>query len=314
MIYYGQEQCEAIVKSTGKNCTNKAYYVSNNMLTCGVHSKKNSRTELPKNPDEKQYKKDIQSNRDKLVVETAENNMRKGIIGSVICSKLKMMKEPDHVDGYLKIFPNFKHGNRTDGIGLPSLSPKSLGPILHGMIFPDGKKVPIAKNLENFHQFAKFFDGETEESFRELRSIGYEDSTPYRHKFEHPKFTGNSPTGNKNIPRHSIYYDKEGKERIYSYIECRYFYCHYYEKLVENLKEYKELHKLRKEGYNLQIIGYDGKHVDDSSEKGLYKLYLDSSSPFGHELVLFSMLVLEKNQYPWRNYYQRNYKIYENVI
>ena len=38
-----------------------------------------------------------------------------------------------------------------------------------------------------------------------------------------------------------MYYDKDGKEHRYTYIECRYFYCHWYEKLLKETNDYKEL-------------------------------------------------------------------------
>ena len=64
-----------------------------------------------------------------------------------------MMKKPELIDGYLNVFPNYKHQNRKDGYGCAKLSPKSLGPVNHGM-----PNLPIAKNIENYHQFAKFWD------------------------------------------------------------------------------------------------------------------------------------------------------------
>lgn len=69
-----------------------------------------------------------------------------------MCSKMNMMKDIGFVTGYINIFPNFKHGNRRDGIGLPSLSPKSIGPVDHGQ-----PGLPLALNLENFHQGNKVY-------------------------------------------------------------------------------------------------------------------------------------------------------------
>jgi len=43
--------------------------------------------------------------------------------------------------------------------------------------------------------------------------------------------------------------------------------------------------------------------------------YLDKSKPFGHELVLYTMLVVsDSKDYPWNIYYKNNKKLYENVI
>ncbi len=48
--------------------------------------------------------------------------------------------------------------------------------------------------------------------------------------------------------------------------------------------------------YNSQICGYDGYHVNKSIEEH----YRDVSCPFGHELVLYSLLTTDK--YPWTKY------------
>lgn len=314
--WYGKQVCEGVIKSTGKPCTNRAYYKDGGCLKCGVHSNKNTREKLPKNPNAQKEREEMLENRQLLVDKTTKKNKEEGKRGDVICTKLMMMKEPDHYDGYLKVFPNFKHGNRSDGFGCPSLSPKSLGPINHHMRFPDGTRIPKATNLENYHQFAKVFMGEMSkddkisEKCLELRKLGYEDKTPYRHKFEHPNFPDVVVKGNKNIPLFSVYYNKQGEERRFTYIQSRYFYCYWYEKLVKKEEDYKKLCKLLKDGTNLQIIGYDGYPVI----KDLYLHYLDPKRPFGHEMVLLSMLVLKKQDYPWRVYYKSNEEIYRNII
>lgn len=108
-----------------------------------------------------------------------------------------------------------------------------------------------------------------------------------------------------------MYYDKDGKEHRYTYIECRYFYCHWYEKLAKETSDYKELVNKIKNGYNLQIIGYDGYNPT----KDLYEHYLDSTRHFGHELVLYSLLVIDNpDNYPWNIYYEKYNDIYKNII
>ena len=58
-------------------------------------------------------------------------------------------------------------------------------------------------------------------------------------------------------------------------------------------------------------IGYDGYYID----KTLYEHYVDTSKPFGHELVLYTMLVEDdKDKYPWNIFYKKNEEIYKNVI
>jgi len=64
------------------------------------------------------------------------------------------------------------------------------------------------------------------------------------------------------------------------------------------------------QGYNLQIVGYDGYNVD----KSLKKHYSDTKKPFGHELVLYTLLTIQNpKEYPWNIEYDNNKDIYEGV-
>lgn len=312
-VYFGERPCEAIFGSgrkKGMKCTGNAYYVENGCYLCGVHSHKDKRQRLPKDPKADEIKAQILEQKRLLIEEEANKNKKLGRKGSITVSKLRMMKMPEDIDGYLKVFPNFKHQNRKDGFGCSRLSPKSLGPVNHGM-----PNLPVAQTIENYHQFAKIFEFElkNEDTINEafqLRKRAYETKVPYRHKYP-PKVLKMSGLKNVNIPLYSVYYTKTGEERRYSYIQCRYFYCHWYERLAKEENDFKELQRLRNEGYNLQIIGYDGyKPTDD-----LYRHYLDESRPFGHELVLYTLLVIEnRDDYPWNRYYRENREIYDDVI
>ena len=149
----------------------------------------------------------------------------------------------------------------------------------------------------------------------ELREKMYADDIPYRHKFNYPGFEGEAPTGNRNIPLFSVFFDGQGIEHRYNYLQCRYFYCHYYEKLVEGAKnaDFEHLKQCIQMGMNLQIVGYDG--YKNGVEKSLWEHYNDTSRPFGHELVLYTLLTVEKREdYPWNRFYRENAEIYEGVI
>lgn len=50
------------------------------------------------------------------------------------------------------------------------------------------------------------------------------------------------------------------------------------------------------EGFNLNIVGYDAYQPT----KTLEEHYLDDSKPFGHELVLYTLL--STTEYPWVKY------------
>lgn len=302
MVFYGEIQCQGTIHSNGNPCTNLAYYLCEEKYLCGVHSKKLNKTTLPKNPNakkllEEKYKKHFERC-DEL----------KNPIGKVIVKKMLMMKNPELLEGFINVFPNFKHGSRKDGFGLPSLSPKSLGPVNHGM-----PNLPPAKNIENYHQFAKFWEFELEgdevkPEYFQKRVNAYLDETPYRHKHDKKIL---EKYGNVNIPKYSIYYDKNGEPHYYNYLDCRYFYCHFYEELVKNQEDFLMLKSKLEEGYNFCICGYDGYEPKEN----LMEMYLDTSKPFGHEMVLYTMLIENDNKkYPWNIYYLENFHLYQNVI
>ena len=290
-VYYGEIKCVAKY-ANGIPCRNMAYYQHGNNYLCGLHSKKFVKRKcLPYNPN-KQRNLQIKLKEQQDSIEMhAVNNRKNGKKGDVICCKIKMMKAVDDIDGYVKVFPNYKHGNRKDGLGMSALSPKAMGPIDHGQ-----PGLPIAKNLENFHQGNKCFPSELNENGRPndeyyaTRLNMYNDDVPHRHK---------EAANGKNKPAFSIWVNKEGKELKMSYIDSRQFYCNYYERIAIQLPEFKRLKELIKNGYNLQICGYDAYSVTEALEKH----YLDDSRPFGHELVLYTLLVTENsNDYPWRKY------------
>ena len=89
-------------------------------------------------------------------------------------------------------------------------------------------------------------------------------------------------------------------------MDCRYFYCHFYERLVTKEEDYVKLKELINNGYNLNIVGYDGYNVN----KDLWIHYNDTKKPFGHELVLYTMLIEpDKEKYPWEHK-----ELYQGVI
>lgn len=288
-IFYGEIKCSGILKNKNE-CKNFAYYKQNNKFLCGVHSKKADREKLPKNPNKnkillEKYKKHLKEV-EKNATENRQNNRK----GNIILTKMKMMKSPPLINSYLNIFPNYSHQNRKDGFGCAELSPKSMGPI-------DTKqpKLPIAKNLENMHQFGKVFPSELDENknirkeFYITQKNGYLDPIPHRHKL-----TSNG----ENVPLFSIWIDKNGKENRISYFESRQFYCNFYERIALNTESFKYLKNKLDNGYNLNICGYDSYQP----EKTIEECYKDITKPFGHELVLYTLLTYNENEYPWRKY------------
>lgn len=294
MAYWGQQKCSAL-KKNGLSCENNAYYVLDNKLLCGVHSggkNKEKRVELSHHPEEKEIKEKERDRHEEECDEIAVKNCENGKMGKVILYKMKMMKNVGFVKGFINIFPNFKHGNRNDGMGLPSLSPKSIGPIQHNQ-----PGLPIALNLENFHQGNKVFPneidekGNVKEEFFKTQIQMYKDKIPHRHK---------EVSGGKNVPCYSLWKDKDGVLHEISYFTSRQFYCVYYERSTMKNPDFLKLKEMIEIGYNLRICGYDA--YDIESQDNIEDCYKDISRPFGHELVLYTMLVEDEENWPWRKY------------
>jgi len=270
--------CSATYKSgekKGKRCTNVASLKYKKEYFCKVHCKAEGAKTIPIKKSE-----DFQEDRNERIENARLRNVEKERPGRIMCSKLYMMKVP-HEDGYLSVFPNYKHEGRKDGLGIKSLSPMSLGPVIHGQ-----EDLPDACNLENFWQGSKrYFDQSTKE-FNKQRKAMFSDETPHRHN-----------EGRKGVKPKGWYY----KGVLYDYISARYFYCSFYEDLVKEhaSKDLKKLKRLLRKGTNLNIIGYDGIYCKSPSRKDLIKMYNDESKPFGHELCLVSLLVCEDDNYPW---------------
>jgi hypothetical protein len=327
MVYYGEQSCQSTLKSKaklGQPCTNKAYYDLNGVLLCGLHSKGKGATELPKNPQAKAIKAERLSSHSSTVEDAALVNRTQGKKGSIIVTKMKRMKANEDISGYMKIFPNIHHGNRSDGLGCPTLSPMSLGPVNH--IMPN---LPPAQTIELFHQSAKIFqcdvdanEDPTPEALQK-RIDDYNNPIARRHKYDAKEILKMASENkgsivikkekkpkNVNIPLYSLFYTDKGEERRFTYFGARYFYCKAYERLAPLSPEFAKLKDLINNGYNLQIIGYDGYPISDS----LLNHYYDTSRPFGHELVLYTLLtVADPKDYPWNITYEANKSLYDGV-
>lgn len=268
IIYtYGGQQCSAITRS-GKQCECKSYYLQDNRAYCGKHSSRDSRTTLPAGTRKIACIPDS-------VWEVAAENKADGIRGSVICTRMGMRRSIVEHEGFLKVFPNYRHQNRKDGFGCSSLSPMLLGPIFHFDM--------RATCLENFWQGSKYFPFESDSDYASRRDELFADPEGNRHKYNR---------GDK--PKYTIFLNRHGEPQKYNYLNSRYFYCRLYELLTRNDENLQKLRNLRKKGVNLQICGYDASEILNSWES-----YLDTSKPFGHESVIYCLLM---KKYPWNRY------------
>lgn len=298
-------------EQTCSSCKRKAYYRIDDKPFCGYHSKKEERIALKPNPNiAKEKQKQIA-----LYLELARTARTPGEPGKLIVRRSKMFGSVPIEKGYYTILPNRKAGN--EGIStktlincIPSLSPMTLGPVKHKQ-----EGLPDAKNLENFHQFNKCFSCEVDENGQPLeiwftRQIsGYQDEEPHRHKLgktkaEHMKIAGMTKGDNANHCLFSLFKRPDGKLKKYSYIQSRVFYCTFYERLARTQESFLKLvDMLYEKGCNLLIAGFDARIVEsDCSDDDIQKWYEDDKMPFGHEMVLYTMLKLYKTpkEYPWR--------------
>jgi hypothetical protein len=290
-VYYGEQMCDARY-AHGKPCRNKAYFSDGQTrYLCGQHAKKYPLVQkLTINPRKEEHKQAQLVEEKKVIEQSSHENRQHGRLGKVICTKMYMMRAPPTIPGFLKVFPNFKHQHRTDGFGCASLSPKKMGPIEHPQ-----PSLPTALNLENLHQGNKVFPTEADAKHDPLPSFFvtqrnmYLDPKPHRHK----------PAAQGNVPLYSLWQLPDHTWKRLSYIESRQIYCNYYERTALTDPNFQRLQQYRRQGYNLQICGYDAYDVTQPLETH----YLDASRPFGHELVLYSLLVLDNpQQYPWRKH------------
>jgi len=280
------------------DCNKKAYYAVNGKAYCGRHADKSKRRHLPKSTE---TEKTAQTKAEWLAIQAARK--KDNTPGEVHCAKRGVMKIPSEV-GFFSVFPNDRatYPHTMSKLFMCQLSPKRMGPVDHNQ-----PGLPKALNLENFHQFNKVFPCELDESgnplpvFYERQGAAYLDPCAHRHKFERKDL----PKQNANMPEYSIFVWIDDSEHRYSYVESRFFYCHFYEQMAKKTNEFAELVSLRNQGYNLLIIGYDGRPIID-----LYEMYLDESAPFGHELVLCCLLILDPVDYPWNRFRNEHKLLY----
>jgi hypothetical protein len=300
-VYKGERICEGVYKSGDKKnkpCDKPAYYLLNGYYFCGAHCKDKNRIELKVNPKKKEISAAANDDRQDQVVVYMTQNMEAGRFGEVIATKLYGRKNPDHKEGFMSVFPNNKHGNRTDGLGMHSLSPMRMGPIHH---FCPG--VGPASCLENFWQGSKQYVCETElngdpsKEYFKTRDAMFLNPEPQRHKAVSKFESG---------VKHSVWFDERGQRHFLSYVESRQVYCEIYEYFALKTEDFATLKEAMESGMNLNIIGYDAhnvrRHVGKTLKEQFEAAYLDASVPFGHEVCLQALLLLAYDDRPWRKH------------
>jgi hypothetical protein len=327
-MYSGESNCQGKY-ADGRDCRELSRHsieINKNITyLCGIHSKKyKDRTDLPKNPKAAEFRENLIKQRledaKNMAILTKNGDEQATQLPNVIATKIKMLKEYTFTPefGYIPIYPNRKHSHGFGyGINCSGLSPMNLGPVKHNQ-----EELPDSQCIENYHQFNKVFSCElskelctcerskewkhykANDTFYKKRLEGYNDKEGHRHKYEIKEFK-------VNIPCYSIHIDSKGNERHYTYVESRYFYCKQMELLAQQHEHYKKLTNLLDQGYKLEILGYDAYRPKGYSVQQLYEHYCDSSVPFGHEMVILSLLTIENEEdFPWNKYHDEHYGIY----
>lgn len=328
--YHGESTCTS-KKASGTRCEKKAYYVSpSNKAVCGWH-REGSKKQLPKDPNAKKKAAEKYKEHLKTVDAAQKANFEAKRPGTITIHKLRMRATLDQIPGVENIRPNHYEAGATDALGLSELSPMSMGPLSDTImsvenrhqsckVFPqlcrDGGDETIASQIvdlekslpdlsddvdqvmEAFQQIDELLENQHEPLpvFYDVRRSMQADKTPYRHQAKfiaghQHEFKCEIPT-RENAP---LYSECEGKR--YSYIQSRQLYCNEYETFALKSKQFKKLKSNIAAGRNIRICGYDGYTPTQS----LAWHYLDRSKPFGHELVLYSLLTInDASQYPWR--------------
>ena len=242
------------------------------------------------------------------------NNQSQNKKGTIKFKKMPNNKKIPLTLGYINVVSNYnsKKLNQNYILNYKSLSPTNLGPVNHNM-----PNLPPSLNLENFWNFSKVwhFELDPETDMNELQPVffqkrikGYLLEKPIKSKYTFDQIKAFDGPVN---PECAIYYDKYGQPIKYDYIQSRYFYCHYYQQLVSQVREFNIIKKKLQMGYN--IIIYSDKGFTENDK--YYQMYVDPTKPFKHEMILYIMLK-EPNpdKYPWNIYYKIYRKIYQNVI
>jgi hypothetical protein len=318
VVYHGERKCEALLKSgdrKGQRCPNGAYFRDGDGLFCKKHSSPTTREALPKMTARMKAERarERRAEHAATVREAAAENRGAGRKGQMILTKKPFMGSNALVPGYVQVYPNFKDAGKTSAegniLGAATLSPKRLGPVDHEM-----PNLPPAKNIENYHQIAKIFPydldaaGKVTEWSVGVRKRAYLDPVPYRHKKDYPAIVARIGKGGKTAPLYSLFYTTAGEPREFTYIECRAFYCVWFERLAREEAEFRQLRELLDNGHNLEIVGYDAHPPADN----LFDTYLDPDLPFGHELVLYAMLTIDDPaNFPWNVYIREHSDRYE---
>jgi len=285
----GEVTCQGFVLRTKLTCENKAYYAYRGRVYCGVHCRVTDRIVLSRNATVHQK---IAKEHEQECNELANINFMNFTVGDVICYKMKMMKAPPLEDGYVNVYLSDRHCSSAPicGLHLPSLGPKTLGPVHHNQ-----PHLPPAVNLENWFHANKVYVFEIDESglplpsFYELQRQMYLCTTPL------------TPKSSSEVLFH-VWVNPNGTRQFLTSLEMRHRYCHFYEQAVISLPAFHSLQEKIQQGYNLRLCGYEISVPYGKGEETIEEAYQNEQGTFSHEMILYVMLTYPEDEWMWRKY------------
>jgi hypothetical protein len=328
LVLHGERKCEHL------GCRNGAYWcvegIARAHYLCGTHSRNETlRTPLPKKPQNARARIEKTLALDVFIARVVATCVLHPVDAArVECVRLVGFGRQvpfDPACRWLTVFPNNKHAARTDGLGMPELSPMRLGPVHHGE-----PGVPAAWNIENFHQFSKMWPSEADPSrdwaplpaWFAHRDAGFVDRVPHRHKFDAAQMkqehrlalAGSEMETAPNAPLYALHVANDGTLLRVAYVASRAFYCSWYEHLARTTPQFQRLCDLYAHmGVSLRITGYDGHALPGTTDDDLYAAYCNPALPFGHERVLAALILCHGHpgrELPWRRYMREHAFLY----
>jgi len=218
-------------------------------------------------------------------------------------------------DNLINIFPLYRYRNRDDGICLPELSSKKIGPISHRQ-----PGISFAKDLEIFYQSSKIFPGETIEDHLYVQESNHREFEKSIYKFGTTKPQHENYLRTLSYGRISLYHriiDLDKTEIHLTRIEMRYIYCMLYENYVTRSNQYNILRKIFNDGYSLNICGFHSSLIkfrrDEEIEirKEITRIFLNPKESFKQEIILLCLLL---NFHPWKEVPEKISEIYNRII
>jgi len=257
-------------------------------------SKNKPRKKRKVDSDRAKFLRERSKKHKETVVKAKEFNIEKKLRGRVRCAKLpyrfsKTIKDKKWPNTYGFMNINVCSSSKS----FRGLSPMVLGPIEVKVVDYKNKiKTIVAKNLENLWQASKVWSSDYNPITKKIRKGWFSDRDKYFADSKAHRHIKKGTGKNVNVPLFSLWVNqKTDKVAKLKYVKARKrIYCPIYKRLASKTAEFEKLKTMLDDGYNIQILGYDG---FDFEKEGmtLQQCYDDASRPFGHELLLVSMLL-----------------------